>query len=89
MPRVFELARDAGVDSAVLHGFAQIHAELYDEAVQIAIDTNEPISITPNELEPAHRVFRKELTLPKLRESERLTDRAPAVNRNRQHQRYA
>jgi len=81
MPRVFELARDAGADSAVLHDFAQIHARLYDEAVQIALDTNEPIRIDPDELGPARRVFRKELALP-AREMETAAD---GNKRNQRH----
>ena len=82
MPRVFELARDAGADSAVLHDFAQIHARLYDEAVQIALDANEPIRIDPDELGPARRVFRKELALPPPREMETAAD---GNKRNQRH----
>jgi hypothetical protein len=66
MPRVFELARDAGANAKVLNDFAQIHAGLYDEAVQIAAGAKLPIPIAAQDLESARRVFRKELVLPSL-----------------------
>lgn len=66
MPRVFELARDAGADAKVLNDFAQIHVGLYDEAIQIAADLKQPIPIAAEDLEPARRVFRRELVVPKL-----------------------
>ena len=65
MPRVFELARDAGADPITLHDFAQVHVKLFDEAVQLAVDANTPIPIATGDLGPARRVFRKELVVPK------------------------
>jgi glycosyltransferase involved in cell wall biosynthesis len=67
MPRVFELARDAGVDPIVLNDFAQIHVGLYDEAIQMVAGEKQPIPVAAEDLEPARRVFRRELVVPKLR----------------------
>lgn len=64
MPRVFELARDAGADPAMLHQFAQIQAQLFDEAVAIAGKSETPAAIDPEDLAPARRVFRQNLALP-------------------------
>ena len=64
MPRVFELARDAGADPIVLHDFAQIHMGLYDEALQIAANAKQPIPIAAEDLGSARRVFRRKLALP-------------------------
>jgi glycosyltransferase involved in cell wall biosynthesis len=66
MPRVFELARDAGADPTVLNDFAQIHVGLYDEAIQIAASSKQAIPIATEDLEPARRVFRRNLVVPKL-----------------------
>ena len=69
MPQVFELARDAGADSAALYRFAQLHMDLYDEALQIAGRTKEPVSISSEDLAPALRVFRREPAVPNLKAS--------------------
>jgi glycosyltransferase involved in cell wall biosynthesis len=69
MPQVFELARDAGADSAALYRFAQLHMDLYDEALQIARRTKEPVSISSEDLAPALRVFRREPAVPNLKAS--------------------
>lgn len=63
MPQVFELARDAGADPAILHKFAQLHIDLYEEAIGIAHRSNTPLAISPADLAPARRVFRRELSL--------------------------
>jgi hypothetical protein len=67
MPRVFELARDAGVDPIVLNDFAQSHVGLYDEAIQMVAGEKQPIPVAAEDLEPARRVFRRELVVPKQR----------------------
>ena len=64
MPRVFELARDAGADPAILYQFAQLHAQLFDEAVAIAGKSGIPVAIAPEDLAAARRVFRQNLALP-------------------------
>ncbi|MBO0797738.1 MAG: glycosyltransferase, partial [Blastocatellia bacterium] len=64
MPQVFELARDAGADATILHQFAQLHIDLYDDALEIARRTRTPVSISAADLAPARRVFRQELALP-------------------------
>lgn len=71
MPRVFELARDAGADPVALNDFAQMHVQLYDEAMQIAVGANQPIPIAADDLGPARRVFRRNIVLPDL--TKRLT----------------
>ena len=64
MPQTFELARDAGADPAVLHRFAQLHVQLFDEAVAIAGKSGVPIAVILEDLAPARRVFRRDLSLP-------------------------
>jgi glycosyltransferase involved in cell wall biosynthesis len=66
MPRVFELAREAGVDPVVLNNFAKTHIKLYNEAVQIAVGAGEPIQIESGELGPAEMVFREKLIIPSI-----------------------
>jgi glycosyltransferase involved in cell wall biosynthesis len=66
MPQVFELARDAGADSAALYRFARLHIDLYNEAVEIARRKREPLSISSADLAPARRVFRCETVVPKI-----------------------
>jgi glycosyltransferase involved in cell wall biosynthesis len=65
MPRVFELAREAGVDPVKLQRFAGLHLTLYNESIGgVTSDIGGRIPIAPCELGPAHRVFRTRPQLP-------------------------
>ena len=65
MPLVFELAKEAGVDSATLYHWAQTHRTLFGDAIEIAQEKEFPVHLNEyTDLEPAYRVFRERLALP-------------------------
>jgi glycosyltransferase involved in cell wall biosynthesis len=63
MPRVFQLAREVGVDPASLHAWSKIHLDLFDEAKQQARAEGVPLDIRSDELDPSYRVFRQPISL--------------------------
>lgn len=63
MPRVFQLARDVGVDPAKLHAWSAIHLELFHEARRQALAEGMPLDIAEGELETSYRVFRQPITV--------------------------
>ncbi len=65
MPMIFNLAREAGVDSAKLWKWAQMHVSLFYEAAQINIQNNAVAHISlPADLIFASRFFRQPIILP-------------------------
>ena len=64
MPEVFELARDAGVDSRKLYDWSRIHINLYEEALRLADANGAIVDLGPDDLDCAKRVFRQEIQLP-------------------------
>jgi glycosyltransferase involved in cell wall biosynthesis len=63
MPRVFQLAREVGVDPARLHAWSKIHLDLFDEARQRAHAEGVPLDVRPDELDASYRVFRQPISL--------------------------
>ena len=59
MPRVFQLAREVGVDPARLHAWSSIHLDLFHEARREALAQGVPLNIAQDELEAGYRVFRQ------------------------------
>lgn len=60
MPMVFELAREAGVNSAKLYQWARMHNDLLEDALRIAKAENFMIHLDdPGDLEIGYRVFRR------------------------------
>lgn len=66
MPLVFELAREAGVTEDKLRPWADMHVDLFEDALGIARDQKLPVHFDePQDLRPGARVFLKEIHLPK------------------------
>jgi hypothetical protein len=63
MPRVLQLARDAGADPARLQQWSAVHFELFLEARRRARADGVPIDIFPDELDAGYRVFRQPIPL--------------------------
>jgi glycosyltransferase involved in cell wall biosynthesis len=62
MPQAFALARDVGVDPVLLQKWADLHLDLFREALAIARDRDTPYGLTPAMLELAHIHFRRNVT---------------------------
>jgi len=62
MPQAFALARDVGVDPVLLQKWADMHLDLFREALAIARDRETPYGVTPAMLELAHIHFRQDVT---------------------------
>jgi glycosyltransferase involved in cell wall biosynthesis len=62
MPQAFALARDVGVDPVILQQWADMHLDLFRDALAIAKDRKTPFALTPAMLELAHIHFRKDVT---------------------------
>jgi len=62
MPQAFALARDVGVDPVLLQTWADLHLDLFREALAIARDRETPYGVTPAMLELAHIHFRQDVT---------------------------
>lgn len=66
MPKVFDLARDAGVDPQKLWDWTKIHLSLFNDAVKIAISKKKTAHLDiPGDMDNAFRVFRKKVEVPK------------------------
>jgi glycosyltransferase involved in cell wall biosynthesis len=63
MPRVLQLARDAGADPARLQQWSAVHFELFLEARRRARADGVPLDIFPDELDAGYRVFRQPIPL--------------------------
>jgi glycosyltransferase involved in cell wall biosynthesis len=61
MPQAFALARDVGVDPVLLQKWADLHLDLFREALAIARDRGAPHGLTPAMLELAHIHFRQDV----------------------------
>ena len=61
MPQALHLARDAGVDPRVLRGWTESHAELYDEAREIAARAGRGLDLAPEEYALSWPSFRRRL----------------------------
>jgi hypothetical protein len=61
MPQAFALARDIGVDPVLLQTWADLHLDLFREALAIARDRGTPYGLTPAMLELAHIHFRQDV----------------------------
>jgi glycosyltransferase involved in cell wall biosynthesis len=62
MPQAFALARDIGVDPVRLQQWADLHLDLFREALKIAKTRGAPHGLTPEMLELAHIHFRKDVS---------------------------
>jgi glycosyltransferase involved in cell wall biosynthesis len=63
MPRVFQLARNVGVDPARLHAWSAIHLDLFHEARRQALAEGMPLDVAEGELEASYRVFRQPIAV--------------------------
>ena len=61
MPMAFALARDVGVDRSLLQGWADMHLELFREAMRIAADRELDPGLEPGQLGLAHLMLRTDL----------------------------
>ena len=61
MPKVFELARTAGVDPKKLYAWSRVHYDLFAEAVGIAEQNGWSVSLADEEMDTGWRVFRRRL----------------------------
>lgn len=65
MPKIFDLARSAGVSDTRLLAWAKLHVSLFNEAIEVAINERASINLDlPNDLNEAFRVFRERLRIP-------------------------
>jgi glycosyltransferase involved in cell wall biosynthesis len=62
MPQAFALARDIGVDPAILQQWADMHLDLFREALAIAKARDTAHGLTPAMLDLAHIHFRQDVT---------------------------
>ncbi len=62
MPQAFALARDVGVDPLLLQQWADMHLNLFREALAIARERGAPHGLTPAMLELAHIHFRQDVS---------------------------
>jgi glycosyltransferase involved in cell wall biosynthesis len=62
MPQAFALARDIGVNPVLLQKWADLHLDLFREALAIARDRKTPFGLTPAMLELAHIHFRQDVS---------------------------
>jgi glycosyltransferase involved in cell wall biosynthesis len=63
MPRIFQLARNVGVDPSKLRAWSALHFELFGQAKRIAEQKGEDLNIEASELDTADRVFLQRLSL--------------------------
>jgi len=64
MPRIFDLARSAGVEDSRLAKCAKAHIPLFEEAIAIARERQERVNLElPRDVENAFRVYRRRLSV--------------------------
>lgn len=61
MPLVLEMAREAGIDSKLLHRWSQIHIDLFEEAQTLFPDPTIGSRFSAEDLDASYRVFRQKL----------------------------
>jgi glycosyltransferase involved in cell wall biosynthesis len=63
MPRVLQLAREVGVDAAMLHAWSAVHLSLFYEARRQVVAEGASVDIAEHELEIGRRIFGRKITL--------------------------